>query len=196
MPSVIRQVRAVLASAAVMIVLVACAGSGPSDATAVSAHPPQPSPSVTTSHSPSPPASATATASASAGSDLLPSGRHLVYLRRLRGDDASGWRLRFDLALWFTGHAAIKAAIEDGVIKPGDVIPNDVYIRNDNPKLRTMTIDSAARVLLLDPNTSQTSRTSLETLANSIREGEDGESPYWLRVRDGVIVKVEEQFLP
>ena len=43
-----------------------------------------------------------------------------------------GRTLSFDEAEWFSGEGANRAALEDGAIEQGDVVPNDYYIRNDD----------------------------------------------------------------
>ena len=104
-------------------------------------------------------------------------------------------RLVIDVQQWFTDQEAIAAAIEDGVIVPGEIIPNDYYIRNENPRWRTIEIDPAATVSLTvypygeidDPQI-----VSLERFANLSL----GWSEYWVTMEDGRVVAIEQQFIP
>ena len=51
--------------------------------------------------------------------------------------------IEFDLACWFTGEAAVTAAAEDGAEPP----PNDYYVRNDNPQIRSLPVSSETEVV-------------------------------------------------
>jgi len=53
-----------------------------------------------------------------------------------------------DYAQWLTGIEANQAAIEDGDIPEGDTVPNDYYIRNQNPQLRTLPLAGDVAVML------------------------------------------------
>ena len=104
-------------------------------------------------------------------------------------------RLVIDVQQWFTDDEAIAAAIEDGVIEPGEIVPNGYYIRNENPRWRTIEIDPAASVSLTvyphgevdDPEI-----VSLERFADLSLEW----SEYWIVVEDDMIVAVVQQFIP
>jgi len=111
-------------------------------------------------------------------------------------------RLLIDIEQWFTDQEAIAAAIEDGVIAPGEIIPNGYYIRNENPRWRTIEIDPATGVTLktypfADP--SQPTTIALDEFGElfSAYEGRFlPSSPYWIAVEDGTVVAIEEQFIP
>ena len=63
---------------------------------------------------------------------------------RLPQDRGSGpATITFDLIQFFTGEAATKAAAEDG---QGSPAPNDYYIRNVNPRLRTLPVRADAPI--------------------------------------------------
>ena len=104
-------------------------------------------------------------------------------------------RLVIDIQQWFTDQEAIAAAIEDGVIEPGEIIPNGYYIRNENPRWRTIEIDPAAKVSLTvypygqidDPQI-----VSLERFADLSL----GWSEYWITMERGRVVAIEQQFIP
>ena len=64
----------------------------------------------------------------------MENGRHPVVVKQV---SVSGRTVTFDLVQWFSGDAATKAAAEDGEESPP---PNDYYIRNVNPRLRTLPV--------------------------------------------------------
>lgn len=146
--------------------------------------PPTPSPSPTPSTSP-----------------VLEDGRHFGYIRSI--DVASDpAMLVFDLAYFLTGEEANREAAERGDEVP---VPNDYYIVNDNPRLRTVPIAPDARVFTVEPGCCDLVRGDLARFAAAFDEPgptdftvqyRGGSSQYWLTVSGGEAVKIEEQFLP
>jgi hypothetical protein len=61
----------------------------------------------------------------------------------------SSYTLRFDPALWLEGQTANVAAAGDGVVKPGQPVPNDYYIRNPDHELLTFKLPANAHVTVL-----------------------------------------------
>jgi hypothetical protein len=131
----------------------------------------------------------------------LEDGEHFGFVEEV---DASGGTLVLDLAYFLTGEAANEAAAERGDEVP---VPNDYYIVNDNPRLRTLTLadDLALRVYDWNRCCDRRFDGDLETFAQAIEEGQvdsDGFlyqghfSPYWLTVENGEVVRIEEQYLP
>ncbi len=128
-----------------------------------------------------------------AGSGCTPGGETLadgVWFGLVTGADEH--QLEFDLACWFTGDAAATAAAEDGQESPP---PNDYYVRNANPLIRTLPVDPAAQVLWYpdgDPNSFSTGGYA-DWLA-----GRDGTFPFgvWVRVQSGRVVTITEQWVP
>jgi multidrug efflux pump subunit AcrA (membrane-fusion protein) len=126
-------------------------------------------------------------------------GRHPAFLRDVTADE-----LVADVIQWLTGDAANEAAVEEGFIEEGDSVPNDYYIVNDNPMLRTLTIAPDVEVTLATwdcENIPTEKRVSIErfvALFNGIGECIDNllVNPYWLTVEDGTIVAIEEQYRP
>jgi hypothetical protein len=109
-------------------------------------------------------------------------------------------RLVIDIEQWFTDQAAVDAAIEDGITADPGI--NGYYIRNANPRWRMIEIDPAAKVSL---STYPTVDPSDPTVVNLSTFGEyfssyEGRllrlSPYWITVKDGMVVAIEEQFIP
>jgi hypothetical protein len=132
----------------------------------------------------------------------LEDGEHFGWVEEV---DASGGTLVLDLAYFLTGEAANETAAERGDEVP---VPNDYYIVNDNPRLRTLTLADDVELSLLDWNDCCDERFDgdLDPFAQAIAEGEQVEagghvyngtfSPYWLTVENGEVVRIEEQYLP
>jgi hypothetical protein len=121
----------------------------------------------------------------------LENGRHPVLLERV---DMAGRTVTLDLVQWFIGDAATKAAAEDGEESPP---PNDYYIRNVNPRLRTLPLAPGAHLTLTRQTLAQGGdatgavEVDLAKLATSGRK-----HLFWATVQAGRILRLEEQYLP
>lgn len=132
----------------------------------------------------------------------LEDGRHFGFIDSV---DPAARTMVFDLAYWLTGEEAIEAAEDHGDEVPP---PNDYYIVNDNPRLRTLTIAPDIKIVLLDwdrccdeivePDLALfgdvISRGAFVTIDDQLYYGTDG--AYWLTVDGGVVEKIEEQYRP
>ncbi|KAB7745714.1 hypothetical protein GA707_07380 [Nostocoides sp. F2B08] len=101
--------------------------------------------------------------------------------------------IELDIACWFIGEDAVIAAEEDGAESPP---PNDYYVRNENPDTTTVDIAPDA-VAVFYPTGSPDGETG--TVADLVSASEDrGGYPYgvWIEVSDGVVVSVDEQWVP
>jgi hypothetical protein len=128
--------------------------------------------------------------------DVLEDGRHFALVRTLApGGAAAAGSMELDLAQWFDGDAADVAAAEDGVIAPGQQIENDYYIRNVSDRLRAMPVagDAATRVVDWD-NCCELVPSTVDALA--ARGFDGGREAFWLTVRGGAVVGLDEQFRP
>jgi hypothetical protein len=139
------------------------------------------------------PAQPTATTAAASGQPTetaqLDNGRHPVVLERV---DVAGRTVTVDLVQWFTGEAAAKAATEDGEESPP---PNDYYVRNVNPRLRTLPLATDARLTLTGQTTGQGGSDPVQVDLATIRaSGRD--HLFWATVQNGRILRLEEQYLP
>jgi len=104
---------------------------------------------------------------------------------------ASG--IEFDLACWFTGQAAVEAAAEDGEESPP---PNDYYVRNDNPQIRSLTVSPEAGVVWYptgDPTGE--AQVTFQQWADEV-EGRGFFFGVWLDVIDGEVAAMREQWVP
>jgi hypothetical protein len=123
------------------------------------------------------------------GGDELGSGIWFGYV-----DSADETTIEFDLACWFTGDAAAQAAAEDGEESPP---PNDYYVRNVNPQLRTITVAAAAEVSWL-PNPGDPSTQTVVPYADWLADrGTRGYEPgVWVTIESGEATFIEEQYVP
>jgi hypothetical protein len=142
-----------------------------------------PTESTSTSLSPSPP--------------VLPDGRHFVFVKKLQGTPPTA-TLTFDLAEFLTGEAAAQAAAEHGDESPP---PNDYYIVNDNPKLRTMAVAPNVTIQAIDwTNCCELTDVPYTDWAASLTAPTDAlhgaGSQYWITVAGDLIVSIEDQYLP
>jgi hypothetical protein len=133
---------------------------------------------------------------------VLPDGRHPVYLTGL---DVAGRKVTFDLILFLTGEEAKKAWVAAHPDEP-DGPPNDYFIVNQNPKLRTMEFGDPVVVVIVDMSGGGvgSKETSLAALPAHLLEAAPVEAgdkrlsynPYWLTVVHNKVIRIEEQFLP
>ena len=158
----------------------ACGGSEPSDGAGGAA--------TTTAA----PASTAATATSEPAT--LADGRHPVYLKTVDSDQRT---ITFDLIQFFLGEAATKAAAEDGEESPP---PNDYYIRNVNPRLRTLPVAADApitvNVLAAQSTGSSTKDVSVTLAELASYFPNQGTAPFWITVEQGQATRIAQQFLP
>lgn len=116
------------------------------------------------------------------------------------------WRLRFDPAWLTTGLTANIAAAQDGVIDPGDAVPNDYYVVDDGQRRLTYWVAPGARATVLtNPGTGITHTTvTVADLAQLVATGrspaarliEPLASGIWLRVHGDTVCRLDQQYLP
>ncbi|HEX6330998.1 MAG TPA: hypothetical protein VF129_06885 [Actinomycetota bacterium] len=188
---------------ALALLVAACAedGDGPDDPSATGTGPTATGATGPTAPTPSPTDEPTEAPTADPGAELE-DGRHFGYVRTVDGDEAT---LEFDLAYFYTGDEANEIAAERGDETP---VPNDYYIVNDNPRVRTLTASADLEIELLDWNhcCDDTFSLTLSEFAQAIASDEPTTfddrltygpaSQYWLTVEDGRVTKIEEQYLP
>jgi hypothetical protein len=122
-------------------------------------------------------------------------------------------RVTVDPAEWLNGEEAVQAAHEDGAIPPEqEYVDNDFYIRNTDPQTRVLPLADTPVIVLQAcyqpvPCLS-TSTVDEDTWADLIADPEadhdlvgwwwygHGHLPYWFILDDGVVVQVQEQYLP
>jgi hypothetical protein len=108
----------------------------------------------------------------------------------------------FDLAYFLTGEEANEASAEHGGEVP---VPNDYYIVNDNPRLRTLPVAPDVEIWVIDWGTCcEPVRGEIQPFVDAFETRhhrwdamyQGAESQYWVTVEDGRVVKIEEQYLP
>lgn len=110
--------------------------------------------------------------------------------------------LSADYAQWFVGQTAIKAARADGAIGANDTPDNDYYIRNNNPKLRELEIDSSVAISISkSPGEISQRSVSLKEFEDIFNNSDPDfestrQSPYWLVLKNNKITKITQQFIP
>ncbi len=200
---------AAIGSLALGLSLSACGGDDDPDSTAsTTASTPTADDDATTTSAATSPTSTGSVPPASAttpdGTPLdLEDGRHPVFLTSV---DVAARTLGFDVVQFLTGQEAIdawQAAYPDDPEGP----PNDYFIVNENPRLRTAPVAGDATVMLvrlsedsdadLDPGTFDELPAYLALSAPAPGDGSAlSYSPFWLTIDAGAITGVEEQYVP
>ena len=132
-------------------------------------------------------------------------GRHFGYVRAVdaAADPAT---IDFDVADFLQNQLAEEGAVEDGVIRPGEPVPNDYYIRNDDESVETLEVSPQVTVTHVQCPTSCTEGLPGDFAAFAASFGQTGhtlndeyrgaESQYWVTIADGEVVAIDEQYLP
>ncbi|MGH9233539.1 MAG: hypothetical protein ACRD0R_09420 [Acidimicrobiales bacterium] len=128
---------------------------------------------------------------------VLVDGRHPVFLTGL---DVGSRTVEFDLIQWLTGEAAREAYTADNPDDPG-YPPNDLYVVNDNPRLRVLPVADDVPVTVLEHGYEPMGVTFEELpafVADDVFPDDVWlwHNPFWLTVRDGTIIDIEEQYTP
>jgi len=132
--------------------------------------------------------------------------RTFGHIRSLVRDRSGRWVMRFDPA-WFTSGVTAKvAAAEDGVVEPGEPVPNDNYRVDEGHRLLTYLVAPGARVTVLtrhgDPAQLGATSVGVPQLAALVRgekavelfEGLD--TGVWLRVHLDTVCRIDQQYVP
>ena len=121
------------------------------------------------------------------GRSELEDGRHFGYWASFEIGDTIAFG-ELDLAYFLTGPDAEAAAAERG-----DEVNNDYYVVNDNPKLRTLIAHGDTEVVVLaDPGGPDLVSSNVADFAVDRHEG----SGFWVTIEDGIVTKIEEQYVP
>ena len=121
----------------------------------------------------------------------LPDGRHFGQLSAAYVAPAE---LVLDLQELLTGDEAREAAWEDGV--PADDV-HDFYIRNVNPRLRSLPVTGDVVVTVVDCSGAgcvEGAPASYDSLTRML-EG-DASTSWWLTIEAGEVVRIDQQYLP
>jgi hypothetical protein len=133
-------------------------------------------------------------------SPVFADGRSAVYLT---GIDVTHRTLTFDLIEFLTGDAAKKAWQKANPNSGQDGPDNDYFIVNDNPRLRTLPVAATASVNVLKNGggSPESYAVSLANLPGYLAQAKPDDrrlsyNPFWLTIRNGQIVRIDEQFVP
>jgi hypothetical protein len=116
------------------------------------------------------------------------------------------YELRFDPAWFTTGETANTAAAEDGLVAPGEPVPNDNYRVEEGHRLLTYLVPTDARVTVLtrtsDGSDFGPTHISVAELAELVEGGapvelfEPLDTGVWLRVHVDTVCTIDHQYLP
>jgi hypothetical protein len=133
-----------------------------------------------------------------------PSNEQFGYIRSVSTAGPSA-TLAFDEAEFLTGDEAQRAAEEDGVVPPGEPVPNDYYIRNPDKSTETLPIATTARITARRCSLCRSGRPGNveDFLGSFMKRGPTYADPYrgaqglyWLTIDDGIVVAIDEQYVP
>ena len=130
---------------------------------------------------------------------------HVRSLTRKRGR----FVLRFDPAWFLSGTAAERAAVADGVLQPGEPVPNDNYTVDEGHRLLTFDVAADADMTIVTRGPEST-RISVGELAQVLAGRNPKHRPlfgtgsarafgYWARLADtypNAIVALDQQYHP
>jgi hypothetical protein len=127
---------------------------------------------------------------------------HISTLKR----DGDVYRMRFDPA-WFTsGVTANEAAAEDGVVEPGEPVPNDNYRIEEGHRLLTYLVAPDAHVTVLTRQGDPANFGSTEVTVDQLAQLVAGQKPVelfegldtgvWIAVEVDTVCSIDQQYVP
>ncbi len=126
----------------------------------------------------------------------------------IRSTNAKARTITFDQAEWLTGRAAQKAAEQDGVIAPGEPVPNDYYIRNRDKRTQVLRVAPNTTVRAAAPVTgvnvmppkmcgySTSCGSSYPMRLATFFAARPTNIRVWVTFRGGLVVSMLEQYVP
>jgi len=122
------------------------------------------------------------------GVTTLADGRYDGYVRKV---DPDRDLIVVDLVQVFTGDAAVRAAIEDGMDRSAAEV-RDTYVRNQNDRLRTLEMAGGVQLNLIGACDSTGQEGLFTKLIKDASYGHGQLFYYTLRVQDGVVQRIDE----
>jgi hypothetical protein len=122
------------------------------------------------------------------GVTTLTDGRYDAYVRKV---DPDRDLIVVDLVQVFTGDAAARAAIEDGMDRSAAEV-RDTYVRNQNDRLRTLEMAGGVRLNLIGSCESTGQEALFTKLIKDATYGQGHLFYYTLRVQGGVVQRIDE----
>ena len=134
--------------------------------------------------------------------------RQLLFFGYVKSATRSGGRylMRVDPTLMVTGITASTAAVEDGVLRPGEPVPNDYYERNETHRLLTYRVPARAHVTVI-VNPGEGPRSAVVPVSELVqivkgknprkRPGLWGPaSGFWIRVKGDQALALDQAYRP
>ena len=118
----------------------------------------------------------------------LADGRYDAYVRKV---DPDRDLIVVDLVQVFTGDAAVRAAIEDGMDRSAAEV-RDTYVRNQNDRLRTLEMAGGVRLNLIGSCESTGQEALFTKLIKDATYGQGHLFYYTLHVQGGVVRQIDE----
>ena len=122
------------------------------------------------------------------GVTTLADGRYDAYVRKV---DPDRDLIAVDLVQVFTGEAAVRAAIEDGMDRSAAEV-RDTYVRNQNDRLRTLEMAGGVRLNLIGSCESTGQEALFTKLIKDATYGQGQLFYYTLGVQGGVVRQIDE----
>ena len=114
-----------------------------------------------------------------------------IYGTFVRAVDVQSGRVTVDVLQVFAGAAAHQAVVEDGV-PWADVRYDPVYLRNENPRLRTLPVTRDAEIRFMDLCEAPSRQAGLRQLRRETTPFNET-FYYEMTVRDGSVVAIEQK---
>ena len=122
------------------------------------------------------------------GVTTLTDGRYDAYVRKV---DPDRDLIVVDLVQVFTGKAAVRAALEDGMDRSAAEV-RDTYVRNQNDRLRTLEMAGGVRLNLIGACESTGQEALFTKLIKDATYGQGQLFYYTLGVQGGVVQRIDE----
>jgi hypothetical protein len=122
------------------------------------------------------------------GVTTLTDGRYDAYVRKV---DPDRDLIVVDLVQVFTGNAAVKAALEDGMDRSAAEV-RDTYVRNQNDRLRTLEMAAGVRLNLIGSCESTGQEALFTKLIKDATYGHGQLFYYTLGVQGGMVRQIDE----
>ncbi len=130
------------------------------------------------------------------------SGQYLGFVRGTKAATSNnGGTIIIDYVEMYTGDEAIEKALEDDsdVVETDEhgkkYIPNDYYIRNNNPRLRVYDLTRNCKIQMVNMDGASDHLTTV-TFKKFVSMNEDYQRLMHITLKNGMITAMKEQYLP
>ncbi|MBM7693627.1 hypothetical protein JOC77_003071 [Peribacillus deserti] len=120
------------------------------------------------------------------------------------GTNSKGVYVKADYIQWFRGERANKEAYKDKACywdRGKCYAMDDYYIRNVNPKIRTLPVAKNAVITMVTYQIEKTydikkQKISLSTFKKEMKKPRFRDIPFHIELKNGTIIKITEQYIP